>query len=324
MAVINTGLSLAGLRSEFFKRFDATETYWQDLTTRVPSTKATENYRWLGSTPQMREWGTGRVAKGLRPESYDVDNLKYEATLEVDRDEVADDQSAGQINIRVQELATRAATHKDYLLAQLLINGDQTGFNSYDGVTFFNTAHVSGDSGNQSNALTIDISAVLTDEPDTPTAPSAYTCRYAVEYALSAMMSYKDDRGEYLREPATGIVVAVAPAVMLSMREGLQATTLGAQTTGGGSTNVGVSSVGGAPRVIAIPDLTGEEDEIYVFRTGGTVRPFIFQDREPIEFTGLEKDSDEGFRREKYLYGVRARYRVTYGQWMHAVRVVLS
>ena len=31
--------------------------------------------------------------------------------------------------------------------------------------------------------------------------------------------------------------------------------------------------------------------------------------------------SDEGFRREKFLYGARARYRMAYGYWQFAVRM---
>ena len=127
MAIINTGLLTRGLRSEFFNRFDATTTYFQDLATRIQSNSDSETYKWLGSVPSMREWGTGRVTKGLRTESYSVENLKYEATLEVDRDEIADDKT-GQIRIRIAELAERGATHKDYLIAQLLLNGEAAGF----------------------------------------------------------------------------------------------------------------------------------------------------------------------------------------------------
>ncbi len=118
MAVVQTGLLTKGLRSEFFDRFGATPTHYQDLATRIVSTSDSENYRWLGTVPAMREWGTGRLAKGLRSESYSVENLKYEATIEVDRDEIADDQT-GQIRPRIGELAQRAATHKDYLISQL-------------------------------------------------------------------------------------------------------------------------------------------------------------------------------------------------------------
>ncbi|MCH7839937.1 MAG: Mu-like prophage major head subunit gpT family protein [Planctomycetes bacterium] len=58
----------------------------------------------------------------------------------------------------------------------------------------------------------------------------------------------------------------------------------------------------------------------YLLKTDGVVRPFIFQDREPVEFNALEGDSDEGFKREKYLYGARARYALSYGLWQFAVR----
>jgi len=80
MAVINTGLLTKGLRSEFFDRFENTTKHFQELATRIPSTSDSETYRWLGTVPKMREWGSGRLAKGLRTESYSVENLKYEAT----------------------------------------------------------------------------------------------------------------------------------------------------------------------------------------------------------------------------------------------------
>src|SRR3972149_1629578 len=102
MAVVSTGLSVAGIRSEFFERFNKVKTHWQDLSTRIKSTTKTEHHRWLGSVPQVREWGTGRLAKGIWSESYDIADRKYEATLEVDREELEDDQ-LGQIVVRVRE-----------------------------------------------------------------------------------------------------------------------------------------------------------------------------------------------------------------------------
>ena len=57
MAVINTGLLTKGLKSEFFNRFEGTKTHFQDLATRIPSTSDSETYRWLGTVPQIREWG---------------------------------------------------------------------------------------------------------------------------------------------------------------------------------------------------------------------------------------------------------------------------
>jgi len=304
MAVINTGLLTKGLRSEFFERFENTRTYYPQLSTRIPSTSDSETYKWLGTVPRMREWGTGRLARGLRTESYSVENLKYESTIEVDRDEIADDQT-GQIRIRVGELAQRAATHKDYLIAQLLINGATAGHLSYDGVTFFSSAHVSGGSGAQSNDLTYD--AALADDPTTEEFKSAF------KQAIARMLTFKDDQGEPLSLGMSGLVCVVPPTMLFTAMEALNASVIN-QTT-----NV----LEGAARVVALPWLSTAA-EWYLLKTDGIVRPFIFQDREPLEFGSLTEESEEGFKREKLLFGVRARYRMTYGYWQFALRTVFN
>ncbi|MCH8251063.1 MAG: Mu-like prophage major head subunit gpT family protein [Planctomycetes bacterium] len=300
MAIINTGLLSKGLRSEFFNRFEATNTHFQDLSTRIPSTSDSESYKWLGSIPRMREFGTGRVAKGVRTESYSVENLKYESTLEVDRDEVSDDQT-GQIRVRIAEMAQRAATHKDFLTSQLLANGDSAGFNSYDGVPFFSTLHVSGSSGSQSNKLTS--TAVDTDDATTD------EFKTSLRAAIGAMMAFKDDVGDPIAITATGLVCVLPTNLYLTALEAVNATIV--------STTSNVLQ--GVAQIIPYPWLGGL-DTWYLLKTDVVVRPFIFQDREPIEFTALTENSDEGFRREKFLYGVRARYRMTYGYWQHAVQ----
>jgi phage major head subunit gpT-like protein len=249
----------------------------------------------------MREWGTGRVARGLRTESYSVENLKYESTLEVDRDEIADDKT-GQIRVRIGELAERAATHKDYLTAQLLINGETAGFDSYDGVSFFNDSHVSGESGTQSNKHT----STATD-PDNPTTTEF---KAALKTAIGAMMGFKDDQGDPMSISATGLMCVVPTTMYLTSLEAVSATVISS------TSNV----LEGAARIIAFPWLA-DTSKWYLLKTDGVIRPFIFQDREPIEFTALTEESDEGFRREKFLYGVRARYRMTYGYWQYGVRM---
>ncbi len=300
MAVINTGLVAKGLRSEFFNRFEATTTYYQDLATRVASTTDSETYRWLGTVPQVREWGEGRLAQGLRSESYSIENLKYEATLEVDRDEFSDDQT-GQIRLRVGELAERAATHKDYLISQLLIDGETAGNNSYDGVSFFNASHQSGDSGTQSNVLTYDVA--------TPEAPTVEEFKEGMKAAVGKMLAYRDDQGTPMMVSASGLVAVVPTTMLFTAAEAINATIVG------NDSNI----LQGIARVVSMPWLA-DASKWYLLKTDGVVRPFIFQDREPIEFNALTDDSDEGFRREKYLFGVRARYRMAYGYWQYAVR----
>jgi len=298
-AIIDTGLLTKGLRSEFFNRFEAVPVHFRDLATRVASTTDRENYKWLGTVPQMREWGTGRLAKGLRTESYSVENLKYEATLEVDRDEIADDQT-GQIRLRIGELAERAATHKDYLISQLLILGESTGL-AYDNVAFFSASHLSGDSGAQSNLLTFDAGSA-----DDPTVDEF---KAALKQSLAAMIAFKDDQGEPMLTGASGLVCVVPPGMLFTALEALNATVINS------TSNV----LSGVARVITLPWLT-DASKWYLLKTDSFLRPFIFQDREPVEFNALTDSSDDGFKREKYLYGVRARYCMTYGYWQYAVR----
>lgn len=304
MAVINTGLLTKGLRSEFFHRFDGTAVHYRDLSTRIVSNSDSETYRWLGTVPPMREWGTGRLARGLRTESYSVENLKYEATIEVDRDEIADDQT-GQIRLRVGELAERSATHKDYLIGQLLLNGESAGCHGYDGVPFFSSSHASGASGTQDNLLSSDVT--------TPTSPTVDEFKVALRQAVAQMLSFRDDQGEPMPISATGLVCVVPPGLYLTALEAIHATVIN------GTSNV----LEGAARVISFPWLT-DGAKWYLLKTDGLVRPLIFQDREPIEFGALGDTSEEGFKREKYLFGVRARYRMTYGYWQYAVRMLFT
>ncbi len=304
MAVINTQLLTKGLRSEFFDRLENTTTYYQDLATRIASTSDRETYRWLGTVPQIREWGTGRLTQGLRTESYTVENQKYEATIEVDRDEIADDQT-GQIRLRVAELAERAATHKDYLIAQLLINGATGGYTSYDGATFFADAHSSGSSGNQDNDLTS--SATNTSDPTTT------EFKTALKKAIAAMLAFKDDQGQPMLINASGLACVVPPTMYFTALEAVNAAMITS------TTNV----LQGAARVISLPWLS-TATTWYLLKMDAVVRPFIFQDREAIEFGALAEGSEEAFKREKFLYGVRARYCVTYGYWQYAVRMVFT
>ncbi len=306
MTLINTGLVASGLKSSFFERFNAVTTFYQDLCTEIPSTKDKENYKWLGATPKMREWGTGRLARGIRTESYDISNQKYESTIEVDRDEIDDDQT-GQIKIRVNEIAVQAATHKDFLVSDLLKNGATSGFNSYDGVSFFNDAHASGASGNQDNKL----AATTTTDPNNPTTAEF---KKALTAAIAALLGFKNDQGDPLSITATGLACVVPPSMYLTALEAVSATLVG------NNSNI----LQGAARVIAYPWLAGAPTKFYTLKLDVIIRPFIFQNRSPIEFNALDENSDEGFRREKFLYGVRARYAVTYGHWAYATETTFS
>lgn len=313
--ITSLGLNVAGLRSEFFARLAAvTGIYWEALTMRVPTTKGNEDFRHLGAVPQMREWGTGRLGKGLNKESYNVETLRYESTLEVDRLEIDRDQT-GQIRIRVQELAQRAAMHKDFLIGNLIKSGGTAGFTATDGKVFFATNHEFGASGEQSNDLTFDISVKMPAEPNTPTAPSAPTIRRAFSEAVGTMASFKDDRGEPLRMTPSGLYLACTPLTAQAYYDALNATLVNSTT---------VQQVIGKPtQIVPFPELTNDA-QFYVFKTDEPVKPFVFLDESPIEFGAQEQNSESGFVQEVYRYGVRAVYRIWLGAWQKAIRVTLT
>ena len=110
---------------------------------------------------------------------------------------------------------------------------------------------------------------------------------------------------------ATGLVCLVPPTMSLTALEAVNATLID------NTSNV----LSGVAKVIMLPWLTAA-NIWYLLKTDGVIRPFIFQDREPVEFNALAENSEESFKREKFLYGVRARYRMTYGYWQFAVRTV--
>ena len=172
---------------------------------------------------------------------------------------------------------------------------------AYDGVPFFADTHSSGESGNQDNDLTYDAT--------TPSNATVDEFRGSLKQAIAQMMGFKDDVGDKMAIAATGLVCAVPPTMYLTVLEAVNATVVSS------TTNV----LQGAARVITLPWLTNAAIW-YLLKTDGVVRPLIFQDREPVEFDALAEGSEEAFRREKFLYGVRARYRLTYGYWQFAVR----
>jgi phage major head subunit gpT-like protein len=123
------------------------------------------------------------------------------------------------------------------------------------------------------------------------------------------MLSFKDDQGEPLNTAVGKLLVLVPPNLWYRAKQALTAQTLT------NSSNI----LHGEANVVAFPRLAST-DKWYLCRTDVEVRPFIFQDREPLEFTALTDGSEESFKREKYLYGVRARYALAFGYWQYCIR----
>ncbi|MEN6581783.1 MAG: Mu-like prophage major head subunit gpT family protein [Armatimonadota bacterium] len=280
-----------GLKTVFFEALEATIGDFERIATIVPSESDEETYPWLGAVPSMREFKDERMPLGLLEHSYAIRNKTWESSIAVEREAIEDDKY-GQIRLRVQSLAREAKRHMDELVFSLLKGGFAT--TCYDGQNFFDTDHTSGDSGTQSNKGTSALDAA------------------SLQAAITAMMKFKDDKGKFL-----GIVpdlLVVAPDLQWSAMELLESTYWpGEQANNKLASNV----LKGKLDLLVSPYLTDTNDW-FVLSTKGIVKPVILQSRMPIEFAALEADSESGFMRDQYIYGVRSRYNAGYGLWQMA------
>jgi phage major head subunit gpT-like protein len=178
----------------------------------------------------------------------------------------------------------------------LLANGTSTV--CHDGQYFFDTDHSEGDSGVQSNKNNAPLSSM------------------ALQDAITSMSRFKDDRGKVLGIVADTLVVP--PDLQWIALELLNSTyypDMVAAATG--SQKLSANPLKGKLNLVVSPYLT-DTNNWYLLATNWIVRPIIFQSRVPIEFAALEGTSENGFMRDEYVYGVRARYNVGFGLWQTA------
>jgi phage major head subunit gpT-like protein len=282
-------------RALFATRTAAVTPQWPTIAMEAPSTNRAENYQWLGAVPAMKEWIDERTREKLLGFQYTVTNKSWEATLEVDRDDIEDDQ-LGIYRPQIEALADEGVRHPDELMFLLLMAG-QTNL-CYDGQFFFDTDHAEGLSGAQSNLLT-----------GTGVTVAQVTADFIA--ARSAMRLFKNDRGKpWLRgEPK---FVIVAPPAM----EGVFETVMNAALIAGGDTN----TLKGAASIVINPYAT-DVNNWDLLHVGAPIKPLLLQMRRRPEFVALDSPtSEEVFRRKKFLYGVEGRYNGGYGLWQLAVR----
>lgn len=281
-----------GLRTVFFEALDATVGDYERIATVVPSESDEEQYAWLGAVPNVREFTDERMPLGLLEHSYTIRNKTWESSIAVERSAIEDDKY-GQIKLRIQSLAREVKRHMDELVFNLLANGFTT--TCYDGQYFFDTDHSSGLLGTQSNKGTLPLDAT------------------ALQSAITAMMKFKDDRGKLLG--VVPDVLVVPPDLQWTAMELLESTYWPEEGTS--TTRLSSNVLKGKLDLIVSPYLT-DTNNWFVLSTRGVVKPILLQLRAPVEFAALEANSESGFMRDQYIYGVRARYNVGYGLWQTA------
>lgn len=301
-------LSSRAIIGEFYARLDQDlgNTWIPGVSREFMSNQESETYKWLGMAPAMREWIGGRQPRGFRANGITIENKRYEATLEVSMDEIRRDKT-GQVMARVQELAARTNAHWASLLTALIIAGESMA--CYDGQFFFDTDHAEGDSGTQSNDITNDIT--------TPTAPTAAEMQSSILLATQAILGFKDDVGEPMNESAREFLVMIPVSYLAATAAALGATVIN-QT----SNNImALGSLGGFAYRMAVNPRLSWTTKFALFRTDGPVSALIRQSEEGVTVDALAEGSEEEFKNDRHLYGVKARRNVGYGYWQKACLV---
>lgn len=303
-------LSSRAIIGKFYHALEQNEaaSWVNPLSMQFNSDQESETYKWLGQSPGMREWIGGRNAKGLRENGITIANKKFEATLEIPVDWIRRDKT-GQIMVRINELARRANAHWASLLSTLIINGESAV--CYDGQYFFDTDHLEGDSGTQSNSIQYDVT--------TTTAPTAAEMQTAILNGIQKIYGFKDDVGEPLNEDATAFTVMVPVPFLQAAGAALGATVV-AQTS-----NIiqAVGSLGGFQVNLAVNPRLTWTTKLAVFRADGDVAPFIRQEEEGIKIAAIAENSELEFTTDMHQYGVKAIRNVGYGYWQKACLVTL-
>jgi len=277
------------LKTTFNKAFDAAPAVWQETTMLVPSGSGQNDYAWLSRFPKMRKWLGDKVIKDLEAFKYTVVNDDWEATIEVDRNDI-DDDNVGIYAPQAQEAGYSAKQLPDELDATLKNNAFAT--DCFDGQYFYDNDHdVAGAS--VSNVSAVALSAATT---------AAATASYGA--ARLAIMSFKDDEGRPLALIPN--VLEVGPALEATGRLILENAKL---------TDQSPNPYHGTARLLLNPRITSATQWM-LHVTNRPLKPFVYQERKkPVFVQQTTEETDNVFMRKKFRFGAEARAAGGYGLW---------
>lgn len=277
-----------GLLTNFYEGFDGATPQVDQIAMRVPSTARSETYAWLSALPRMRKMEGERIPEKLKAYSYTITNEEYEASLEVKRADIKDDQT-GQYGPLARSLGESARLYPDeYVFGTLLPNG----FTElcYDGQYFFDTDHPVGDGTTQSNKLALDLDAT----------------NFAT--AVKMLEQMKDDKGRpYNKQLDLLLVVGAGNRATAETLIDLQYTT-------GGMSNLNYKKA-----ALLVNPWISDDDSWFLINRAGVVKPFVVQEREFIPFESLEDGSEKAFWNKKFFYGTYWRGNFGYGLYQKII-----
>lgn len=295
--VVNPVTLRKGLKAAFIKAFNNSEdpADVMPFIMETSSDGADEEYGWLGQAPSLTEWVDERKLKGLNSFEYRIPNKDYEGTISVSRNAIKDDR-LGAVQVRINDLARKARIHPRKLFFETIVAGEVE--LCYDGLPFFSASHTEGESGTQSNLYT-------------GTGVTLAQLKADIDGAEARMLGFKDDTGEPWNEGEVQLGIVCHPNLKRAFEE-LNTLTMINNTENG---------MKGRIKQITYSSRLTDTNDWYISDITPGLKPIVKQKRQDAEFNSLEGDSDAGFMRKVYHYGIDYRVGFGYGLWQKMIKV---
>lgn len=287
------------VKTEFNNALKTEGPMWDKIAMRIMSSTKQNDYAWLSKFPKMRKWLGEKNVKALEAMQYTISNEDWEATIEVHRNDIEDD-NLGIYGPQARMAGESARDLPDDIVFDLVNNG----FSNlcFDGQPFFDADHPVR---NPATGEDESVSNTLDKALDASTLAKA---QGSLGAALTQIRRFKDDEGRPLDiKPNVLLVPAglVETANVLMMNDRLE----------DGKPN----PYKGMLEVVYSGRLTSDT-AWFLLDTTKAIKPFIYQQRKaPVFVSQTNMDSDDVFNKALYKFGAEARAAGGYGFWQMAV-----
>lgn len=285
------------LKKVFDAAFEAAESQWDQVAMQVPSSGASNTYAWIDKFPKLRKWVGDKVVKQLSGHAYTIINDDFEATVEIDRNDIEDD-NLGLYKPQTEMAGESSKQWADELVFTTLTNGFSE--QCYDGKTFYATNHEVGEGKNKklvSNRLNVPLSI-----------DSLAAAKASYGAARTMLRSVKDEEGRPLNLKPSLLIVPpaledIANALMTNDR-----------------LEDGKPNPYKATAKVLVVGWLKTDTEWHLHDSTKPVKAIIFQPRKkPVFVQQTDTSSDSVFMRKKFKYGAEARGAAGFGLWQMAV-----
>ncbi|MGL4986407.1 MAG: Mu-like prophage major head subunit gpT family protein [Treponemataceae bacterium] len=162
------------VKGEFKQRLSELEGMdnYKKIVTIITSNSASNTYGWLGSFPKLKEWVGRRTLESIKESSYVLKNERHEATLQVKRTDIEDD-NFGFYGTMSRSMADEVISFYNRKIALLLRKGFEN--LCFDGQNFFDDEHPVYEKADGTGATSF-VSNILGDKNATGSAWFLLSC----------------------------------------------------------------------------------------------------------------------------------------------------